>query len=59
MPDRTSRPWGMLAAIDLHGCRFAPLADPDAIRKFVPAVIEAVGMRAHGPLPIERFRRER
>jgi hypothetical protein len=33
----------------------APLADPDTIRKFVPAVISAIGMRAHGPLLIERF----
>jgi hypothetical protein len=33
MPDRTSRPSGMLAAIDLHGCKFAPLADPDTSRK--------------------------
>jgi len=55
MPDRTYRPWGMLAAIDLHGCNVAPLADPDTIRVFVPAVIEAVGMRAHGPLLIDRF----
>ena len=55
MPDRTYRPWGMLAAIDLHGCEFAPLADADTIRAFVPAVIEAVGMRAHGPLLIDRF----
>ena len=48
-------PWGMLAAIDLHGCDRARLADPDTIRRFVPAVIEAIGMRAHGPLAIERF----
>ncbi len=54
-PDRTYTPWGMLAAIDLHGCGFGPLADPDNIRAFVPAVIEAIGMRAHGPLLLERF----
>ena len=54
-PDRTYTPWGMLAAIDLHGCAFGPLADPDNIRAFVPAVIEAIGMRAHGPLLLERF----
>jgi S-adenosylmethionine/arginine decarboxylase-like enzyme len=45
----------MLAAIDLHGCDRARLADPDTIRRFVPAVIEAIGMRAHGPLAIDRF----
>jgi S-adenosylmethionine decarboxylase len=45
----------MLAAIDLHGCEFRPLADPDNIRAFVPAVIEAIGMQAHGPLRLERF----
>ena len=48
-------PWGMLAAIDLHGCDRARLADPDTIRRFVPAVIEAIGMQAHGPLALDRF----
>ena len=48
-------PWGMLAAIDLHGCDRARVADPDTIRRFVPAVIEAIGMQAHGPLAIDRF----
>ena len=45
----------MLAAIDLHGCDRARLADPDTIRRFVPAVIAAIGMQAHGPLAIDRF----
>jgi S-adenosylmethionine decarboxylase len=48
-------PWGMLAAIDLHRADRSRLADPDSIRAFVPAVIAAIGMRAHGPLMIERF----
>ena len=48
-------PWGMLAAIDLHDSDRARLADPDVIRAFVPAVIDAIGMRAHGPLRIDRF----
>ena len=48
-------PWGMLAAIDLHGCDRARLADPDTIRRFVPAVIEAIGMQAHGQLALDRF----
>ena len=48
-------PWGMLAAIDLHGCERRRLEDPDSIRAFVPSVIEAIGMRAHGPLLLERF----
>ena len=52
---RGAVPWGMLAAIDLHGCDRARLADPDTIRRFVPAVIAAIGMRAHGPLAIDRF----
>jgi S-adenosylmethionine/arginine decarboxylase-like enzyme len=52
---RTYVPWGMLAAIDLHGCEFGRLADPDSIRAFVPAVIDAIGMQAHGPLALERF----
>lgn len=54
-PGRTYTPWGMLAAIDLHGCGFGPLADPGTIRAFVPAVIDAIGMQAHGPLLLERF----
>ena len=48
-------PWGLLAAIDLHGCDRELLADPDNIRRFVPAVIDAIGMRAHGELAIDRF----
>jgi S-adenosylmethionine/arginine decarboxylase-like enzyme len=48
-------PWGMMAAIDLHGCDRTRLEDPETIRRFVPTVIEAIGMRAHGPLMIERF----
>ena len=48
-------PWGMLAAIDLHDADRARLADPDVIRAFVAAVIDAIGMRAHGPLRIDRF----
>ena len=48
-------PWGVLAAIDLHDSDRARLADPDVIRAFVPAVIDAIGMRAHGPLRIDRF----
>lgn len=54
-PDRTYTPWGLLAAIDLHGCPPGPVADPDTIRAFVPALIDAIGMRAHGPLLLERF----
>jgi S-adenosylmethionine/arginine decarboxylase-like enzyme len=45
----------MLAAIDLHGCERRRLEDPNSIRVFVPNVIEAIGMRAHGPLRLERF----
>ena len=48
-------PWGMMAAIDLHGCDRTRLEDPETIRTFVPTVIDAIGMRAHGPLMIERF----
>src|SRR4051794_40327737 len=48
-------PWGLLAAIDLHGCDRGSLADAESIRRFVPTVIEAIGMRAHGPLALERF----
>jgi S-adenosylmethionine/arginine decarboxylase-like enzyme len=47
--------WGLLAALDLHGCERGRLANPDTIRRFVGIVIEAIGMRAHGPLMIERF----
>ena len=50
-----SGPWGLLAALDLHGCERAPLADPDAIRRFVAILIDTIGMRAHGALMIERF----
>jgi S-adenosylmethionine/arginine decarboxylase-like enzyme len=59
LPVRASRrkcsPCGVLAAIDLHGCQRSRLVDPNSIRAFVPNVIEAIGMRVHGPLRIERF----
>jgi S-adenosylmethionine/arginine decarboxylase-like enzyme len=48
-------PWGMLVTIDLHGGDRERLADPATIRRFVPALIDAIGMRAHGPLMIDRF----
>jgi S-adenosylmethionine/arginine decarboxylase-like enzyme len=48
-------PWGILAAIDLDECDRERLADPETIRAFVPAVIDAIGMTAHGPLALERF----
>ncbi len=54
-PPRTHARWGTLAAIDLHGCDRSRLADPDSIRRFVPTVIDAIGMRAHGPLALDRF----
>jgi S-adenosylmethionine/arginine decarboxylase-like enzyme len=54
-PSTSYAPWGQLAAVDLHGCDRARLADPDLIRRFVPALVEAIGMRAHGPLGLERF----
>ena len=49
------KPWGMMAVIDLHDCDREALVDPATIRRFVPVVIEAIGMRAHGPLMLERF----
>jgi S-adenosylmethionine/arginine decarboxylase-like enzyme len=48
-------PWGMLAAIDLHRCDEDRLADSDNIRRFVPALVAAIGMRAHGGLMMDRF----
>ena len=54
--DRTVWPWGMLAAIDLHGCERSRLEDPGTLRRFVPSLINAIGMRAHGPLKrLDRF----
>ena len=54
-PAVRQRPWGSLAAIDLHGCDVVRLADPECVRGFVTAVIEAIGMRAFGPLRLQRF----
>jgi hypothetical protein len=48
-------PWHMLAAIDLHGATRAALADPDNIRAFVRALVEALELRAGGPMRLERF----
>ncbi len=54
-PSPSYVPWGQLAAVDLHGCDRDRLADPDVIRRFVPTLIDAIGMHAHGPLGLERF----
>jgi S-adenosylmethionine/arginine decarboxylase-like enzyme len=54
-PGGTYLPWGMLAGIDLHGCARQRLEDPDSIRRFVPALVDAIAMQAHGPLMLERF----
>jgi S-adenosylmethionine/arginine decarboxylase-like enzyme len=48
-------PWGLLAAIDLHGCDREPLEDPELIRRFVTTLVDAVDMCAHGPVLLERF----
>ena len=48
-------PWGLLAVIDLHGCRPDRVCDPDTIRRFVPSLIHAIGMRSRGDLVLERF----
>jgi len=47
--------WGMLAAVDLHDCERSRLEDSDTIRRFVPALVDAIGMVAHGPLMLDRF----
>jgi S-adenosylmethionine/arginine decarboxylase-like enzyme len=54
-PANSLKPWGLMAVIDLHGCSRERLEDAETIRRFVPTVVEAIGMRAHGPLMIERF----
>ena len=48
--DQIYSPWGMLAAIDLHGCERSRLEDPGTLRRFVPSLINAIGMHAHGAL---------
>jgi S-adenosylmethionine decarboxylase len=53
--NRAYVPWGTLAAIDLHGCDQRLLEDPDTIRRFVPDVIDKIGMRAVGSLALDRF----
>jgi len=55
LPRERYVPWGQLAAIDLHGCERALLEDPDRIRAFVTTLVDAIEMRAHGPVLLERF----
>jgi hypothetical protein len=45
----------MLAAIDLHGCDRAALADPEIIRAFVHALAEALELGTSCPVRLERF----
>ena len=45
----------MLAAIDLHGCRRTVPAEPERIRAFVHALVDALGLRAGGPVRLERL----
>ena len=35
--------------------RAEPAQDPGTLRRFVPSLINAIGMRAHGPLALDRF----
>jgi S-adenosylmethionine/arginine decarboxylase-like enzyme len=49
------RAWGQHAVIDLHGCDPERLASPAAVRRFFTELVHATGMKAHGPLHIERF----
>jgi hypothetical protein len=48
---RAARPWGRLAAIDLHGCRPERLA-VDHVCRLVPALLETLGVRARGELAL-------
>jgi hypothetical protein len=45
----------MLAAIDLHSCHRAALADPEVIRAFVHALADALELGDSGPVRLERF----
>jgi hypothetical protein len=45
---RRQAPWGLLAAIDLHGCDREPLEDPERIRAFVATLVDAIGMWSGG-----------
>jgi hypothetical protein len=45
----------MLAAIDLHGCERAALADPEIVGAFVRALVDALGLGTGGPVRLERF----
>jgi hypothetical protein len=53
--DRSCTPWPRLAAIDLHGCERAALADPEVIGAFVRALADALGLGTGGPVRLERF----
>ena len=54
-PSVAQRPWGKLAAIDLHGCERSKLVDSAAIVAFLRELVPAIAMEAHGPVHIDRF----
>jgi S-adenosylmethionine decarboxylase len=54
-PGHAQRPWGKLAAIDLHGCERSKLVDSAVIVAFLAELVPAIGMEAHGPVHIDRF----
>ncbi len=52
---REYKRWGKSVAIDLHGCSLENISDPKLIKNFIAKVIKVVGMKAHGPVYIDRF----
>ena len=48
-------PWGMLAAIDLHGCERRRLESPESIRSFVATLADTIDLEPRGPLVLERL----
>lgn len=47
--------WGQEAIIDLYGCGPAALEDAGTITRFLAAVVQAIGMTAHGEPELELF----
>lgn len=47
--------WGHHLILDIAGCREDVATDPDALRDFVAALVEAIDMRAYGEPLIAHF----
>lgn len=54
MSESTSKYWGLLTSVDLHGCSDA-IKDADAIKKYVAELCRLIKVKPFGPCTVVHF----